>query len=384
MEHIVILGGGFGGLTVATELEPLAASGKVRVTLVERNTHFRMGFNKQWVLDGRRRPGEGSRPYTSLRARHVAFLHDEVAAIDTASKTLHCKSRRLEYDTLVIALGAELAPELVPGLSEGAYDLFDDAAIPTLKAAVEGMTEGTLVVAIASVPFKCPPAPYEYALLLDDILHRRKVRGAIRIVLTTPEPQPMPAAGKVVGEQVETLLRERKIEFLPQHKPKAVNPATRIVAYENGATVPYSILASVPPHRAPKVVRDAGLTDASGFVPVELGPFRAPSPDVYAIGDVAAVKLPGGGPHPKAGVFAEQQALALAEALPARVAGGKPPTYTGVGTCYVETGRGMAAPTEIRLLESGGPRARMEAPSVAGLVAKGEFERERFVRWFGG
>jgi len=181
MEHVVILGGGFGGLTVATELEPLAASGKVRVTLVERNTHFRMGFNKQWVLDGRRRPDEGLRPYASLRARHVAFLHDAVAAIDTARRTAHLKSRRIEYDHLVVALGAELAPELVPGLAEGAYDLFDDAAIPTLKAAVEGMTEGTLIVAIASVPFKCPPAPYEYALLLDDMLRRRKVRQAVRL-----------------------------------------------------------------------------------------------------------------------------------------------------------------------------------------------------------
>jgi len=384
MERIVILGGGFGGLTVAMELEPLAASGKARVTLVERNTHFRMGFNKQWVLDGRRRPDEGLRPYASLRARHVTFLNDAIAAIDTARRTVHLKSRRLEYDHLVVALGAELAPELIPGLAEGAYDLFDDAAIPTLKAAVEGMTEGTLVVAIASVPFKCPPAPYEYALLLDDMLRRRKVRQAVRLVLTTPEPQPMPTAGKAVGDQVKALLAERGIEYETQHKPKAVDAATRVVAYENGAKLEYGILAAVPPHRAPKVVRDAGLTDASGFVPVELGTFRASAPDVYAIGDVAAIKLPGGGPHPKAGVFAEEQALAVARALGARVEGVGSPTYTGVGTCYVETGRGMAAPAEIRLLETDGPWAKMESPSVAGLAAKAEFERERFARWFGG
>ena len=384
MERIVILGGGFGGLTVAMELEPLAASGKARVTLVERNTHFRMGFNKQWVLDGRRRPDEGLRPYASLRTRHVTFINDAIAAIDTAGRTVHLKSRRLEYDHLVVALGAELAPELIPGLAEGAYDLFDDAAIPTLKAAVEGMTEGTLIVAIASVPFKCPPAPYEYALLLDDMLRRRKVRQAVRLVLTTPEPQPMPTAGKAVGDQVKALLAERGIEYETQHKPKAVDAATRVVAYENGAKLEYGILAAVPPHRAPKVVRDAGLTDASGFVPVELGTFRASAPDVYAIGDVAAIKLPGGGPHPKAGVFAEEQALAVARALGARVEGVGSPTYTGVGTCYVETGRGMAAPAEIRLLETDGPWAKMESPSVAGLAAKAEFERERFARWFGG
>jgi len=384
MEHIVILGGGFGGLTAASELDPLAASGRAHVTLIERNTHFRMGFNKQWVLDGRRRPDEGLRPYASLRARHVTFLHDAIASIDTARRTVHLKSRRLEYDHLVVALGAELAPDLVPGLTEGAYDLFDDAAIPTLKAAVEGMTEGTLVVAIASVPFKCPPAPYEYALLLDDMLRRRKVREAVRLVLTTPEPQPMPTAGKAVGDQVKALLAERGIEYETQHKPKAVDAATRVVTYENGVKLAYGILAAVPPHRAPKVVRDAGLTDASGFVPVELGTFRTSAPDVFAIGDVAAIKLPGGGPHPKAGVFAEAQALAVARALIARLDGVGSPTYEGVGTCYVETGRGMAAHAELHLLEPDGPRAKMETPSVAGLATKAEFERERFARWFGG
>ena len=384
MERIVILGGGFGGLTVATELETLAASGKAQVTLVDRNTHFRMGFNKQWVLDGRRRQDEGHRPYTSLRARHVAFFRDAITAIDVGKRTVHLTSRRLEYDHLVVALGAELAPELVPGLSEGGYDLFDDAAIPRLKAAVEGMTEGTLLVAVASTPFKCPPAPYEYVLLLDDMLRRRKVREAVRLLLTTPEPQPMPTAGKVVGAQIRALLEEHGIELLTQHKPKAVDPTTRIVGYDNGAKIGYGILAAVPPHRAPKVVRDAALTDASGFVPVELGTFRTSAPDVYAVGDVAAIKLPGGGPHPKAGVFAEAEALVVARALAAKVAGVEPTTYAGIGTCYVETGGGMAAPAEISLLDPSGPRARMESPSAAGLAAKEEFERERFGRWFGG
>jgi sulfide:quinone oxidoreductase len=156
------------------------------------------------------------------------------------------------------------------------------------------------------------------------------------------------------------------------------------VTYENGAELPYTILAAVPTHRAPKVVRDAGLTDASGFVPVELGTFRASVPDVYAIGDVAALKLPGGGPHPKAGIFAEAQGIAVAQALAAKMAGAESSPYPGVGVCYVETGRGMAAPAVISLLEPGGPSARMDAPSPDGLARKAEFERERFDRWFGG
>jgi len=384
MTHIVILGAGFAGLTLAVELDTLAAQGKVDVTIVDRAPHFSMGLNLQWVFAGRRSPQEGQRMYASLRPRHVRFLHDEVVAIDAAKGVVRTRSTSLPYDRLVLALGAELAPDLVPGLAEGAYDLFDLDSVLQFRDAVHRVDGGTLLIAITATPFKCPPAPYEYAFLVDDALRARGVREKVRLVLTTPEPQPMPVAGKAVGDAVRAMLAERGIEYLAGHKPKAVDAANRRVAYENGAELEYALLAAVPPHRAPKVVRDAGLADASGFVPVELGTFRAQAPNVYAVGDVAAIKLPGGGPHPKAGVFAESQALSVARHLAAGILGGEPPTYPGRGTCYVEVGRNEAAPAEIRLLEEGGPAARIEPPSVKGLELKRRFETERFERWFGG
>src|SRR3989337_2837480 len=117
MEQIVILGGGFAGLTLATELDRLAAEGKAEVTLVERNASFQMGFSMQWVLAGRRTPEQGQRSYSDLRAPHVRFLPDQVASTDTNARTVHSKAHELKYDRLVVALGAELALELVPGLA---------------------------------------------------------------------------------------------------------------------------------------------------------------------------------------------------------------------------------------------------------------------------
>ena len=384
MTRIVILGAGFAGLTLATELDSLAAQGKADVTLVDRAPQFSMGLNLQWVFAGRRSPQEGERMYASLRPRHVRFLHDEAVAIDTAKGVVRTRSTSLPYDRLVLALGAELAPDPVPGLADGAYDLFDLDSVLQFRDAVQRVDGGTLLIAIAAMPFKCPPAPYEYAFLVDDALRARGVREKVRLVLTTPEPQPMPVAGKAVGDAVKAMLAERGIEYLTGHKPKAVDAAHRRVAYENGAELEYALLGAVPPHRAPKVVRDAGLADASGFVPVELGTFRAQAPNVYAVGDVAAIKLPGGSPHPKAGVFAESQALAVARRLAAEALGGEHEKYPGQGTCYVEVGRNEAAPAEIRLLEEGGPTARIDPPSVKGLELKRQFERERFDRWFGG
>ena len=383
MERIVILGAGFGGLAVAEGLDPLMGTGKVDVTLVDRSPSFNMGFSMQWVLVGRRRPEEGERRYTSLTTRNVKFVLDEVTAIDTPEKIVHLKSRRLPYDRLVIALGAELAPELVPGLAEGAYNLCSLPSVLQLKEAVERVEEGSVLVAVSSVPFKCPPSPYEYAFLIDDILRTREVREKVKVAISTPEERPMAVAGKAVGDQVVAMLKERGIEYHPGHKPKSVDVKQRRVKYENGAELPYGILGAVPPQRAPKITRSAGLADASGFVPVDLMTMETSVKGVYAIGDSAALRLPNGAPHPKAGVFAEAQGTALARRLGAELGGAPAGEYDGKGTCYVDVGGDRAAPAVIELLAKDGPKAVLEAPSSQGLSLKRQYEKERFRRWFG-
>ena len=381
MDRIVILGAGFAGLTIAAELDA-AAEGKAQVTLVDRNASFQMGLAMEWVLAGRRLPDEGQRWYGRLRTHHVRFVHDEVVAIDASSRVIVTKAHRLEYDHLVVALGAELAPELVPGLAQGAYNLCDMSSVAQLRDRVATLDGGRVVVLIASVPFKCPPAPYEYALLIDDVLRRRGARECTEIVLTTPEPQPMPVAGKAVGDAVKAMLAEHRIEFRPGMKPRAVDAQRRVVTYEDGSTQDYTVLAAMPPHRAPQVVRDSRLTDASGFVPVKLGSFETEIANVYAVGDLAALKLPNGSPHPKAGVFAEAQGFFVARTLLASLGMGPPLEYTGEGVCYIDVGDDKAAPVRAHLLHPEGPRLVLEPPSALGLDEKRQFERERLEKWF--
>ncbi len=381
-KRIVILGGGFGGLTLAAALEPLAKSGKADVVLIERSPEFRMGLSMQWVLAGRRKAEEGLRAYSSLRSKRVPFIREEAVSIQTGEQAVHTKSRRIEYDYLVIALGAELAPELVPGLSAAAYNLYDFDSVLQFKSALGGLRSGTVLIAVAALPFKCPPAPYEYALLVDELLHKKKARKEVRLALPTPEPQPMPVAGLLIGETVKKMLFEKGIEYFPLHKPKLMEFPNRKVIYENGAEMNFELLAAVPPHRAPQAAREANLTDDSGFIPAELGSFKTAVPNVFAIGDAAALRLPNGNPHPKAGVFAEAQALALASQLTAEITGQPPFPYSGKGVCFVDVGGGQAAPAEAELLHSDGPRFTLSPPSRAGLLAKKRFEAERLRKWF--
>lgn len=382
MQRVVVLGGGFAGLTIVNELDSLAASRKAEVTLVDRNERFLMGLALEGILGGTRKPSEGERSYAALRPRHVRFIHDEVVSVDTAAKVVHTRSHGLPYDHLVIAMGAEYEPDRVPGLADASYHLYDRAAVLQLKAAVERLDKGTVVVLVSSLPFKCPPAPYEYAFLIDSILRRRAVREKVRVLLTTPEPHPVPAAGKAVGDVLATMLRERGIEYGPNRKPKAVDARTRMITYEDGTTEGYSILAAMWPHRAPRVLREAGLTDASGFVPAHLGTFETAVPNVYAVGDSAGLKLPSGSPHPKAGVLAEAQGFAVAQVITSRLHAGPAVEYRGQGICFIDDGQGRAAAMEIELMAPGGPRASIKAPTKADLDAKATFERERLEKWF--
>lgn len=382
MKKILILGAGFAGLTLATSLGALAKEGKAEVLLIDKSASFSMGFSMQWVMMGRRRPEDGERSYSLLKAKNVKFIQDEVVSIDKDKSIVRTKFHSFEYDYLVIALGAELSPELVPGLAENGHNLCDLQSVIRLKKDLEKINEGTIVVMISSTPFKCPPAPYEYALLIDDILRERKVRDEIRIIMTTPESQPMLVAGEVVGDAVKAMLAQKGIEYMPQHKPKTVD--THRIIYENGLEIKYDLLCAMPPHRAPKVARDSGITDSSGFIPVELGSFVTSIPNVYAVGDVASIKLPNGNPHPKAGVFAEVQAETVAKIIEAEITGIKPDEYTGSGVCFIDVGDNKAAPAEINLLTPEGPKAMLYPPTTEGLERKKMFEADRFQRWFGG
>ncbi len=383
MRRVVVLGAGFAGLTLATELEGVAREGRAKVTLIEGAASFQMGLSAQFALASRRGPAEGRRPYSALAARHVHFINEHARAIDTAAKVVRTDRGDEPYDFLIVATGAEAAPEIVPGLAETAHNLCDVDSVMKMKEDLERIRSGTVVMLIAAVPFKCPPAPYEYALLADEILAERGVRSRCSLVVATPEPQPMPVAGKQAGDAVKAFLDARGITCRFQQKVREVDAVAHTIHFEGGATLEFTILGAMPPHRAPKAVRDAGLCDASGFVPVDLATMATAVEGVFAVGDVAALKLPDGRLHPKAGVFAEGQARAVASGLRAELDGTAAEPYTGRGACFVDVGHGQAAPAEMDLLGPGGPKAMIGSPSKEGLDAKRAFEAERLARWFG-
>src|ERR671923_21870 len=173
------------------------------------------------------------------------------------------------YDYLVIALGAELAPEKVQGF-ESAFHMYTLEDAKKLRDALSSFGGGLIRLVVSSTPFKCPPAPYEAAMLIDDFLRSKGLRDKSDIQIFTPEPQPMPIAGPEVGNTVVSMLNEKGIGFHNNTKVSSIDGSSKQIVFENGTREKYDLLIAIPPHTSPKVVKESDLADAaSGWIPVD-------------------------------------------------------------------------------------------------------------------
>jgi sulfide:quinone oxidoreductase len=378
--RIVILGAGFGGLTVAIELRA-ALGPEHEIVVVERNDSYLMGLRKLWILAGLATAEEGRRPVGALAGNGIRLVREQITRIDLAARTVETSGPSLTYDHLVVALGAEGRPDLVPGFREHARNLYDAESVIRASREIAAFSSGRLLVAIAGIPYKCPPAPFEATMLLESAFRARGVREQISLTVTSPQPMSLPIVGKAACSVIETELLFKGIEFFPNKKVQQIEAGR--VLYEDGE-VPYDLLVGVPPHRCPPVVKQSGLTGEGEWVKVNPQTMETAHPGVWAIGDVTEIMTAVNMPLPKAGVFAEGQGKVVAAAIAARVAGAAPPdSFDGYGYCFLEMGDGVARLVRGHFLAEGGPQVELAMPGPEHAQAKEQFERERLDRWFG-
>jgi sulfide:quinone oxidoreductase len=246
------------------------------------------------------------------------------------------------------------------------------------------LRSGRLVVLVSAVPFKCPGAPNEAAMLLEYDCRRRGVRDRVTIDFYTAEPGPMPVAGPEVSRALRRMIEAKGIGYHPDHAATAVDPAQRRIAFANGVTADFDLLAYVPPHRPPAAVREAGMLGESGWVPVDRGTLATKFPGVFAIGDVTGIMLPSvGRPLPKAGVFAHREAEVVAHNIARAVTGrGAERRFGGEGACFLETGDARAAYGSGNFYAAQAPRVRLRQPSVLLHLGKVLYEKYWLWRWF--
>jgi sulfide:quinone oxidoreductase len=373
--RVVVLGAGFGGLELTTRLSDELGD-DVEVVLIDRSEDFVFGFSKLDVMFGRARSEAVRHPYAGLVKPGVEFVAATVTAIDPTAKRVETSQGTYQGDVLVIALGADLDPAATPGLLQAGHEFYTEAGAFALREVLASFEGGRVVVGVTRPPFKCPPAPSETALLMHEHLTALGVRDHSEITLVMPLPVPIPPSPPA-SQAILAAFAERGIEFLGQRGVTELDPAERVARLSDGSALPFDLFLGVPIHRVPPVVEASGLT-VDGWIPVDPLTLETSVPAVYALGDVASVGTP------KAGVFAEGQASAVAARLIDQVRGDAPATeYDGRGICYLEFGADEVAKVDVTFASGQAPHGELEGPSSAFTAEKRDFGGTRIQRWFG-
>jgi len=380
-KRIIILGGGFGGLTAAHALRKELGP-EIKITVVDRQPLFFMGLTKLWVLNGTRAVGERPGNRTLLPRRGVDFVEGEVIAIDPVGKVVQVGKQKLSCDYLIVALGAEYSTASTRGFSQYAKDLYTESGCAQIRDELRSLSSGSITILICGLPFKCPPAPYEAAFLVDGLLRTRGVRANISMRIVTPEPHPLTILGAEAGKRVTNLLTEKQIEYHPSERVSEIHRGT--VVTESGKQFSQTLLLAVPKHVAPDVLRKGGLIDESGWIPVNPKTLATKYQGVFAIGDCAGTKNAKGQLIPRAGILAEEEGKVVAANLIREITGaGTAEEFKGKGVCFMETGGEMAAPVRANFFAEPAPTWEFVAPSKRGFIEKKEFVESRMKSWFG-
>jgi sulfide:quinone oxidoreductase len=374
-KHVVILGAGFGGLELAARLSDSLAD-EVRVTLLDQNDSFTFGFSKLDILFGRKATKDVLLHYRDVSKNGVEFRRERVTSIDPEERRVTTDGGSYDADILVVALGADYDIGATPGFAEGGFEYYSIAGAERLRDVLPEFDSGTILVGILGHPFKCPPAPFEGALMLHDHLVERGVRAAAEIRVIGPMAAPVPIT-KELSQSILDALNERGIEYVPNQRVSELDTQSGEARLASGGSVPYDLFIGIPVHRVPEVVESSGLA-VDGWVPVDHTNLTTRYQDVYALGDVA------GAPVAKAGVFAESAAAVVADDIAARLRGdvlrGR---YEGAGSCYIEFGGGLVGKVEANFLGGPAPTARLVGPSRELAAEKEAFAATRRERWFG-
>ena len=372
--RVLVLGAGFGGLELCATLSEELGD-EIEVVLIDRSDGFLFGFSKLDVMFGRRRAEEVFHPYRDLAKPGVRFVRADILAIDPASKRVETDAGTFDGDVIVVALGADLDPSATPGLLEAGHDFYTPDSAFAVRDVLAAFPGGRVVVGVTSTPFKCPPAPSETVLLLHDYLTDRGLRDRSSIALVMPLARPIPPS----PDASEVLLRafeERGIAWHPEQLVVRLDPERKTAVFADGQEMAFDLFLGVPRHRVPPVVEASGLT-TDGWVRVDPRTLETRFADVYAVGDVTSVGTP------KAGVFSEGQAAAVAAQLVARHGGGATaPGYEGRGVCYLEFGQDQVGKVDVTFLSGSAPVGVLDGPSEVIAAEKSSFGSSRIRRWF--
>jgi sulfide:quinone oxidoreductase len=343
MDRIVILGGGVGGTLTANllakRLRKQIEAGAVEVLVIDSTGEhvYQPGF--MYIAMGGERAAKLHRPERSLLDKRVNLLVGDVVRVDeTRREVVLDDGMAIGYDQLVLATGSRIVPEAIPHFAEEAQHFYTAEASARLRTALDAFDGGRIVIGIAGMPYKCPPAPLEVAFLIEAELRERHLRERTTIDYCSPIGRAFTIES--VSEMATPILEQKGIELHTFFNVEAIDPERKVVQSLEGEELPYDLLILVPPHKGQQFLMDSGLAPApGGWLPTDRHTLLVGDrPDVYALGDATDLPLSKAGStaHFEAPVVAER----IAAAMEGRAPSGKHADYEGKVMCFFEVGDG--------------------------------------------
>ena len=355
MQRVVILGGGVGGtLTanlVARKLKARIAKGEAKVTVVDATGKHTYQPGYMYIAMGHERPERLVRNERALLDRNVDLVVDLVQKIDVETSRVELASgEALHYDQLVIATGSRIVPETMEHFDQEAHHFYTAAASAKLRKALDAFTGGKILIGIAGIPYKCPPAPLEVAFLVDSELRERRLRDKTELQFLSPINRAFTIES--VSEMATPIFEEKGIDLQLLAGIDSIDAERKVVITDAMEEYAYDLLICIPPHKGAQVVTDSGLAPKSGWVPtdrytLQVKKMAAPGmkdedverySNIFALGDATDLPLSKAGStaHFEAPIVAER----VAAAVMGRKASGKHALYTGKVMCFFEVGDG--------------------------------------------
>ena len=342
MKQIVILGAGTSGTMTANKLVRELPAGEWQITIVDKDFvhYYQPGF--LFIPFGIYKPEQVIKPEKKFLPADVNYIVSDIEGVDAEANTVTLKNGTiLLYDLLVIATGADIAPQETEGLLDGGwqkniFDFYSYSGSVGLSKAMEKFEGGRLVINITELPYKCPVAPLEFAFLADWYFTEKGIRDKVDIVYSTPLSGAFtkPVANSVLND----LLDSRHIQVEADYNIMEVDSDKAVITSYDERDIAYDLLVTIPTNMGAPFIDDSGLGDELNFVPTNRHTLRSDAyENIFVIGDASNV------PTSKAGSVAHFMLDTLVENIKHTIQGRSPvTTFDGHANCFVETGYGEA------------------------------------------
>lgn len=380
---ILVLGAGTGGIITARELCRKVCNNRkknsVKIIVFEKEEKNVFAPSLLWLMVGKRKPKQVYRNTGKIARNGIEVISGVIEKVNPEERSVTVNGNEYRGDYMVISLGVEQSPE--HNLNDYGHDFYTLAGATECNERLKNFKGGKIAVVIPSLPFKCPAAPYEAAMLIESFIRKKGLSNKTEVSLYSPEPGPMPVAGKELSGAVKQMIEMKGIKYFPEHQLSSATGTA--LTFTNGLTVNYDLLAYTPKHQCPSVIKETALIGKSGWIEVDRNTMETGFPDVYAIGDITFIPLEMGRPLPKAGVFAHFQAETVAHNIAGKIAGQVPDkTFNGEGQCFLESGGGKAGYAGGNFYGSPLPVVKMKKTGYRWHWVKVMFEKYWFYKYF--